>query len=410
MEKSLRTTNRLSREEDSDIDTLGKVLINLFAACILMIMLINENQRTDRLLLHERLFLMLIYPNIVLCLSDAIAWSLEGVGGWFNIILNQVFTSTSYIAIPVLTFGWFLYAHYNTFRNEWLLERFQHAAIPILCLLAAVVVINPITHWLFYLDALNQYHRGILFFPYTFFTYMMLPITLIMIIANRKRIERTHFLPMLLFIFPMVFTSLLAILVYGIAIAWVGTTISIFIIYLFIQNQRIGTDYLTGIYNRRQLTDYLQGRMRGRRSNDCFGIAMIDINRFKHINDNWGHKVGDEVLVALARILTDTYQEQEFLARYAGDEFIIVMESSRLEDVHESVARLYRQIDQFNASSGKPWTLGVSVGYDLYDPDSGMSMDALLHHIDKLMYKSKITPGNAPVTESGFRPLEQFRA
>lgn len=395
------------REEDSDIDTIGKVLINLFAAGIMLIMLINENQRMDRHLPQERLFLMLIYPNIVLCLSDAISWSLEGVGGTVNVILNQVFSSTAYIAIPVLTFGWFLYAHYNIFRNEWLLERFQRAAIPILCLLAAVVLINPVTHWLFFLDAANRYHRGILFYPYTVFAYSMLPITLVMIIANKRRIEQTHFIPMLFFVLPMVITSLLAILVYGIAIAWVGTTVSIFIIYLFIQNQRIGTDYLTGLNNRRQLTDYLQTRMRGRRSNECFGIAMLDINRFKHINDNWGHKTGDEVLVALTQVLGTCFRSQEFLARYAGDEFIIILEAEHLDDVHAAITRLYKQIDHFNATSGKPWTLGISVGYELYDPDSGMNMDDLLHHIDKLMYKSKLTPGNAPVTESPSRGMSR---
>ncbi|MGI6084121.1 MAG: GGDEF domain-containing protein [Acetivibrionales bacterium] len=341
----------------------------------------------------------MVYTNILLCLSDAIAWSLENSSGSLNYILNHIFTSSAFVAIPILTYTWFLYSIFKIFKDTALLEKYEMFMMPIVIVSVSLVIINSFDHFLYYLDENNCYHRGPLFYPFVFSCFSILIITFGMIIYNRKKIRADHFVPMLLFVVPTIITSILAIIMYGTAISWVGTTLAIFIIYLFIQTQRLGTDYLTNLYNRRQLNEYLQNQMRGRRNNEKFGIIMIDINQFKKINDYWGHITGDEVLIAHSKILKSSFRAGEFISRYGGDEFIIVMKATCKEDITAAVNRYMNSIHRFNKTNIKPWTLSVSIGYDLYDPSSSdLSIDDLLNHVDKLMYEAKATEGTAAIT------------
>lgn len=367
----------------------GQVIINLFAASILFTILINEIRRQPSPMPQDRLFMRMVYPNMILCLSDAIAWSMENQQGTLNFIINHIFTSTAFLCIPILTCGWFLYAYYEIFKDENKLARIQRILWYGILIFSLFVFTNPLTHWVYYLDANNCYHRGLLFYPYTMIFYVFMVATLGMILGNRKRIARDHFMPLLFFVLPTVITSILAILFYGIALAWVGTTLAIFIIYLFIQSQRLGTDYLTGLYNRRELDEYLNNRIEGRRADESFGIAMFDIDQFKYINDTWGHKAGDEALVTLSAIMRSVFRSREFLVRFAGDEFVVIFDVHGKEEMTAALRRLVKAIDHFNEKREKTWKLSVSIGYDLYSPDSGMNGDALLNHVDKLMYQAK---------------------
>lgn len=287
---------------------------------------------------------------------------------------------------------------FNIFRDEKKLEKFEKVIKPMIFACSALIIINTLTHHLFYLDENNRYHRGPLFYPYVLMCFSMFAVTFIMIIVHRKRIRPDHFLPMIFFAVPTIITSILSILIYGIALSWVGTTLAIFIIYLFIQSQRLGTDYLTNLYNRRQLNEYLANHMRGRRNNEKYGIIMMDIDQFKQINDTHGHSAGDEVLIALAKILKSSFRSGEFISRYGGDEFIIVMSATCYDDITAAVKRFRASIEQFNKTNLKCWHLSVSIGYALYDPSEGKSFDTILNHVDSLMYKDKTSIQAAPVT------------
>lgn len=87
-------------------------------------------------------------------------------------------------------------------------------------------------------------------------------------------------------------------------------------IYINIQNGEISTDYLTGLYNRRRLDEHLQRRLRMRRKEQKLFVIMMDMDKFKDINDKYGHAVGDEALVKTAELLREICKESDdFIAR-----------------------------------------------------------------------------------------------
>jgi diguanylate cyclase (GGDEF)-like protein len=148
-------------------------------------------------------------------------------------------------------------------------------------------------------------------------------------------------------------------------------------------------DTLTGLPNRHSFYEQLQHTLRlAERSNTLFAVVFVDLDGFKPINDALGHAAGDTVLKSVARRLEQSVRKNDIVARFGGDEFVII-----LSDVHKtavpSVAR--KIIDtvaiphEFN---GKAVTLTSSVGIATY-PDSGRSADELVARADAAMYRSK---------------------
>lgn len=104
-------------------------------------------------------------------------------------------------------------------------------------------------------------------------------------------------------------------------------------------------DSLTGIANRRLLTERLREEVdRAKRYDRPLSIAMLDIDRFKEVNDGYGHEVGDSVLVEVARVMDAELRDQDLCGRWGGEEFLILMPESRLEVAERVMQRLATSI------------------------------------------------------------------
>jgi diguanylate cyclase (GGDEF)-like protein len=219
-------------------------------------------------------------------------------------------------------------------------------------------------------------------------SYSYLLHTMIHILQNQKRIQKHNYIPMLAFAFPPFIGGLIQTFVYGVSLIWVCTTISILIIFINIQNYQLYTDHLTGLFNRRELDKFLQ-QMQANAEERLLAGLMIDLDSFKVINDLYGHDVGDEALKSTAKILKRTFRKNDFIARYGGDEFVIVMDIKERADLNRAVHRLKENLKQFNDQKTAPYTLSLSVGYDLYTFMPGFTIQKFLKHIDDLMYQDK---------------------
>lgn len=156
-------------------------------------------------------------------------------------------------------------------------------------------------------------------------------------------------------------------------------------------------DELTGLHNRRHLTERLeQESERGRRYGHRFSVAMIDIDHFKKINDTHGHAVGDEILVAFARILrlqarfVDHLGQapDRTLGRFGGEEFLIILPGTSLEGAVICVERMREAVTRapFETSAG-PLKVSFSAGVAAQSPDE--TAEALLQRADEALYRAK---------------------
>ncbi|MBS3766425.1 diguanylate cyclase [Candidatus Bipolaricaulota bacterium] len=149
-------------------------------------------------------------------------------------------------------------------------------------------------------------------------------------------------------------------------------------------------DPLTGLYNRRFLDGIIDKEIeQARRYEHPIAFCMMDINDFKGINDRYSHLVGDEVLKELAELLKDNVRDSDFLIRYGGDEFLIVMPETDGESVNV-VERIDRQVKAWNEETDLiDLPLEIAVGHSHLLPDQEKKLDDVLEEADEKMYEDK---------------------
>lgn len=151
------------------------------------------------------------------------------------------------------------------------------------------------------------------------------------------------------------------------------------------------TDALTGLPNGRYLAlRFEEEAARARRMGRSFQVMMLDLDDFKLVNDTFGHKVGDKMLREVALIIQRQLREYDFLARYAGDEFVAVVQELVGSQVEELRARIESAVAKFSlhVRGDKRARVGISIGTATYDTD-GNTLDQLLVAADQAMYRVK---------------------
>ena len=150
-------------------------------------------------------------------------------------------------------------------------------------------------------------------------------------------------------------------------------------------------DPLTGTYNRRAFYS-LAGHAfaRQRRDGDDLSLICLDLDHFKKVNDAWGHSVGDQVLKAVVDVISESKREQDILARFGGEEFIILMPSTPQKDAARLAERIRHSIEQTPIHTGtQALSLTVSLGVASIDKKAAPSIDTLIANADKALYLAK---------------------
>ena len=149
-------------------------------------------------------------------------------------------------------------------------------------------------------------------------------------------------------------------------------------------------DPLTGLYNRRYFNESLSNEVeRSERYGHNLAFLMIDVNRFKEINDNYSHHMGDMILQEVADLIQENVRDADVVVRYGGDEFLIMMPETN-GDSKLTASRLRKKLVRWNEkSSFLDFPLTFSIGVSHWSPDQDRSVEDALKESDKKMYEEK---------------------
>jgi diguanylate cyclase (GGDEF)-like protein len=149
-------------------------------------------------------------------------------------------------------------------------------------------------------------------------------------------------------------------------------------------------DPLTGALNRYALDELLEREAsRSKRYTRPIGLLMIDINRFKEINDRFGHAMGDRVLQAMAEVLQKSLRGSDILVRYGGDEFLAVLPETDGETAVVKTRILDEVARRNEANPLLDFPVTLAIGTYHWSPGSGQTIDQALAEADRLMYEDK---------------------
>jgi diguanylate cyclase (GGDEF)-like protein len=149
-------------------------------------------------------------------------------------------------------------------------------------------------------------------------------------------------------------------------------------------------DQLTGLPNRLFLAAHLPVAMEdARRAKLPLAVLFLDLDRFKHVNDTYGHESGDRLLQAVAQRVKDAVRSHDIVVRMGGDEFVVILNAVRnAEQVSETASRITAALNLPILIDNKPLVTTCSVGVSLY-PRDGEDVGSLLRHADTAMYRAK---------------------
>lgn len=155
-------------------------------------------------------------------------------------------------------------------------------------------------------------------------------------------------------------------------------------------------DHLTGLVNRTLFRDRLvQATARSKRMQQMIGLMLLDLDRFKLVNDTFGHDIGDELLKAVSERLKTCVREVDTVARMGGDEFTIILEGvSSEQNILVVAKRITESISTPFELKGHCISIGISIGITIY-PHDDHPIDELLKHADTAMYQAKQQGGSA---------------
>lgn len=152
------------------------------------------------------------------------------------------------------------------------------------------------------------------------------------------------------------------------------------------------TDPLTSLSNRRSiLADLNHEHERSGRYGSSFSVLLVDLDHFKHVNDTWGHPVGDLVLVAAAKALKESVRKVDYVGRYGGEEFLVILPGTDSDGAFQLADRCRKQLEMIAIDIGKSESIKITGSIGLYCNEHGRSISAeqMLHYADEALYKAK---------------------
>lgn len=158
-------------------------------------------------------------------------------------------------------------------------------------------------------------------------------------------------------------------------------------------------DALTGLFNRRFASDYLrQLSMQQQRNKSQCSVALLDIDHFKHINDRYGHKVGDACLVQVASKLSKHFRSSDVLCRWGGEEFLLIFPDAGVEEILPVIENFRQYLHNHPIQHyGELIPLTMSIGVTNLPP--GVPFDVAINRADRLLYRAKATGRNRIISQ-----------
>lgn len=362
--------------------------VNIFAAVVCLFLMGNIARGKNRFQRFGSIAMMLGL-NVLLLLFD----TLYRISGAFPqpqaLYLMKVSAFFYYIFCGFLPFCGALYVETQVLGMKRRIRRgIVLLSIP-LAVSVLLALINPFTYVLYRIDDSGVCHRGPLLTVYFLVCASYVVYLLFLLGVNRQRMEPRLHTCLLVFLLPPLICGALQLFVKHLDILWPSATLSLLLLYVWVADDTINTDYLTGLYTRLQVDEYMRRKIRRACKGVPFAGILIDIDRFKEINDHFGHNAGDNALHVAAGLMKKCIGPRDLLARYGGDEFLILLDEGTPGRLAKVMRKVRTSFDAYNETPGRGYPLTVSVGGSVYEAGNPLSVAEFINRIDLLMYEDK---------------------
>lgn len=384
------------------LDAMGMAVI-----LALLIGAMLSSQMDER---RGRLFVLMLGLTLLQQLCDLVNWLLEG-----RPELSQALMAVNFLIFLCAPLTALVFYHYvlSLIMAKRQKLRWLSVALGILCLVWVGMNVLNLSNGMFYgVDERGCYYRGPLYMLSHVYHLSVMVISAGIAVSNRYLSLRHRmalftyaFLPFVALVFQLMF--------YGLSsLTYCALTLSMVLIYIMVHLRSIArleqagqaltrarkayqetlydaeTDDLTGLLNRKALLREAERVLGSQRTEGC-ALWMIDLDRFKGINDRFGHAMGDQVLMAVSQRLRSLFPEGAAVARYGGDEFCAFLPKVSLEELYRLLQHALNTLDFVCEDGDKRVSVKGSIGAAYAQPDESVTYEDLFRQADEALYTAK---------------------
>ena len=316
-------------------------------------------------------------------------WTLsDGVSTPVGITANWISNAVSFSLFAIACLIWFIYS--ETVQGSRLLtSRYRVVLVALPTALVVVLAFTSYwTHALFYIDSQGVYRRGSAYMIQPVVSYCYVIHTSLHAFVQSRRVEslqtKAIYRTLAFFAIPALVGGTFQV-VYSVPGLCVGIMISMLLLYIIYQEQLISTDPLTGLNNRNRFETYMLSLFSNVDQAEDVYLLMMDADGFKQINDRYGHVEGDHALQVISAALKEVCSASGgFIARYGGDEFVVLQKAVAEQDIMHLCATINDEL----ARAEVPYLLRMSIGYARVG-DGVDTWQDLLRAADAELYRVK---------------------
>lgn len=365
--------------------------VNIVGMIIIYIMIRNQQtieNGTDR----QKAFRYLNYSVLFVLILDSVMWCIDGKKFLFSKEIYWCLASIYYFFHCFVGFMWYVYISKFFYQwkkqNKWLLF-FMH--IPMI--LNTILILLNVKYPLYFTVGEDAVYARERFFMLSFLVvipYIVVPFLQCLRVyrTSDNILERKDCALILKIQILPVIGVIIQVLIYGISLIWICQVLALLCFFINFQNKIISMDPLTQLNNRYQFNVFLQSIEKGLTKGEMNSIIFIDIDKFKGINDRFGHVFGDRILIQVSDILVSACKGNEtIVGRFGGDEFYIFCKQLAKDRI---IGRINRYVQDYNAGDVDGAELSLSIGSSDFNGKERKTLEDILELADKAMYKNKI--------------------
>ena len=365
------------------MDLRAILIPNCVGVVILLILLYASRVKTSRRQAEDRLHTFMVVGVMLGCLMEMLSYIIDGKVFPGARVINYIANTYLFSVNLLLPFSLLLYVDLGLYDDVSRIWKHYKPQITVGLVMLGVNILNFFVPVSYYITEQNVYERR----PMSYVYYAVILYYCVSAVFLTRRYERENgaraFFSISMFLLPILLGAGLQFLFYGLSLAWLSAAVGLVGLFMMQQNEMAYVDALTDTYNRQYLSHTLSAWIsRNRR----FTGVMLDIDRFKSINDSFGHSEGDRALKTVADILKAARRDHELVFRFAGDEFIILKLTGDAEGLAPYLAEVDRLLEE-RKQGGCLYPIALSYGMSHYETGG---IDAFMKDMDEGMYRMKV--------------------
>ncbi len=367
-------------------------LINAFCGLVLLTLILHSRvgmglTATRRRYMRAAILLVIFYA------ADSLWYAMDCGVLPQNRTVSMLLKSIYFVSSSAAGYSWFIYMETLTGAGFTRSRKRIFFSGALVWVHLVLTVINWFTGILFWEDEALQYSRGPFFGLQYLVVYAYLAIAAFHALykANHNYIDRSRYIVIATFPIIPAISALLQLFYWRIPFNCMAFTLSVLIMYMNELGDQVSREPLTGLANRKHFMHALEEGMDAHENDGQLYLFMIDMNRFKRINDTFGHVEGDKAILMTVEALREACSEMHrkiVLSRYGGDEFAIIAELEREEEAKELKEKICSKIEDRNTGILLSYRLSLSIGCARYTPEY-KGIRSFIAAADKELYIEK---------------------